>query len=252
MLNPLNPAPSGGGECGVEPTTTTATTTTAGSTAAAAAGATPSSMTSTSGQPTDLTPDYIACKDEKISLTNVLSVSTSLSNINTITGSLLAGGGGDSNHQSTVGTTSSTTGSTTNANAAAATTSQAATATYQQAISALGLAAPAGYTKSYFDLRLRLVSTVHTQDVYLERFIGVANAHCLELSRAAATGCYVTTTTSESLLRQCMNDLCFVEPETFVKFLFIILDKLLYLMITVRVYSSTFFNPLYLYKSYTQ
>lgn len=103
-------------------------------------------------------------------------------------------------------------------------------------MSALGLAGPAGYTKSYFDLRLKLVSTIHTQDVYLERFIAVANAHCLELSRVATTGCcYVgNSSASEALLRQCMNDLCYVENETLVKFLFIILDKLLYLMITVR------------------
>lgn len=101
-------------------------------------------------------------------------------------------------------------------------------------MSALGLAGPAGYTKSYFDLRLKLVSTIHTQDVYLERFIAVANAHCLELSRAATTGCFVNTSTSEQLLRQCMNDLCYVENETLVKFLFIVLDKLLYLMITVK------------------
>lgn len=113
--------------------------------------------------------------------------------------------------------------------------SNPATIAHQQAMSTLGLAGPAGYTKSYFDLRLKLVSTIHTQDVYLERFIAVVNAHCLELSRAATTGCFVNNSTSETLLRQCINDLCFVENETLVKFLFIVLDKLLYLMIIVSL-----------------
>lgn len=177
---------------------------------------------SSSSSSPELTPDYIASKEEKISLNSVLNVSTSISNINTITGSILANSSVSAPSQSTSSSQSGGGGGggSTGSNIAA-----------QQAISALGLAGPAGYTKSYFDLRLKLVSSVHTQDVYLERFIAVANAHCLELSRAAATGCYASG--GEGVLRQAINDLCYVEPETFVRFIYIILDKLLYLMITV-------------------
>ena len=42
------------------------------------------------------------------------------------------------------------------------------------ALAALGANGPV-YSKSSFDLRLKLVSTVHTQDVYIERFIALLN-----------------------------------------------------------------------------
>ena len=98
----------------------------------------------------------------------------------------------------------------TNLNSNTVNNSQAA-----QAISALGSSGP-GHSKSYFDLRLRLVSTVHTQDVYLERFISVANQ--------------IPSPNQEILLRQSLNELCYVEAETLVKFLFVILDKIFYIM----------------------
>ena len=93
-----------------------------------------------------------------------------------------------------------------------------------QAISALGSSGPMN-SKSYFDLKLKLVSTLHTQDVYLERFISLINirnnlidAHQLQ--------------SQEVTLRQALNDLCYVEAETLVKFLFVILDKILILFIS--------------------
>ena len=141
--------------------------------------------------------DFLGSKDEKIQLNNVVSVSTVISNINTI-------------NSASVSSSSST----------------------AQAISALGLSGP-GYSKSYFDLRLKLVSTINTQDVYLERFISVANA---QSNHQLSIDARQTYHSHDGLLRQVINDLCYVDSETFVKYLFIILDKLLHLMITVRIF----------------
>ena len=91
-----------------------------------------------------------------------------------------------------------------------------------QAISALGSSGP-GHSKSYFDLKLKLVSTLHTQDVYLERFISLSNSRS-----------NTTDPTHDLALRQALNDLCYVESETLVKFLNVILDKIFFLMINAN------------------
>jgi len=93
-----------------------------------------------------------------------------------------------------------------------------------QAISALGSSGPMN-SKSYFDLKLKLVSTLHTQDVYLERFISLSNFRNNLIDSHQIQN-------QEVALRQALNDLCYVESETMVKFLFVILDKIFLLLIS--------------------
>jgi hypothetical protein len=76
-------------------------------------------------------------------------------------------------------------------------------------------------SKSYFDVRLNLVSTIHTQDVYLERFIHLINQ----------------TSVDSNLLRKSLAELHLADAEALIKFLFIILDKLFHLLVQVPTMS---------------
>lgn len=72
-------------------------------------------------------------------------------------------------------------------------------------------------SKSYFDLRINLVSTIHTQDVYLERLNQVTSSPSIDLS----------------LLRRSIHELHLADSEALIKFLFVILDKLFHLMVQI-------------------
>lgn len=142
---------------------------------------------------------YIENKEEKIPISNIVSVNTVISNMTNTSGS------------SSLNST-------------------------QAAISALGSAGPC-YSKSFFDLRLKLVSTIHTQDVYLENFIQFSNLYQqqqqlqIQLSKSEFTH-----------LKQSIYDLCYVESETMVKFLNLILDKLFCLMLNCKTLSCLCFE----------
>ena len=94
-----------------------------------------------------------------------------------------------------------------------------------QASSALGSSA---LSKSFFDVRLKLVSTVHTQDVYLERFVSVASLAHNSSSSSGRVSAELSGV--EAQLRHALLDLCYVEFESLVKFLFIVLDKIFLIM----------------------
>ena len=94
-------------------------------------------------------------------------------------------------------------------------------------------------SKSYFDIRLKLVSTIHTQNVYLENFLKFSNLNNqnqqlgIELSKLEF-----------QLLKQSISDLCYVETEVVCKFLNLILDKLLNLMVNTKQIASLCFETL--------
>ncbi len=81
-------------------------------------------------------------------------------------------------------------------------------------------------SKSYFDVKLKLVSTVHTQDVYLERFVAISNLY----SQANSANVNASNT-NDILMAQAIRDLCYVELDTLCKFLYVIFDKLFFLML---------------------
>ncbi|CAF0831727.1 unnamed protein product [Brachionus calyciflorus] len=108
----------------------------------------------------------------------------------------------------------------------------------QNAASNITLSGP-GYSKSFFDLRLKFVSTIHTQDIYLENFIKFSNLNNqnqqlgIELSKVEI-----------NLLKHSISDLCFVETEALYKFLNIVLDKLFNLMVNTKPLSSLCFETI--------
>ena len=86
--------------------------------------------------------------------------------------------------------------------------------------------------KSYFQLKLNLQSTVHTQDAHLDSFINISNNILMndfiylnnkELHQQRSENI-------ESLLRQSLIELHLAQNEPLMKFLFILLDKLFNVM----------------------
>lgn len=91
--------------------------------------------------------------------------------------------------------------------------------------------------KSFFDVGLKLVSTVHTQDVYLERFISLANqmkskAGQSKTNRMYGGSSYVNNRfsgsshqrqdpdeTIENSFKKAAMDICYAESEALIKFL---------------------------------
>lgn len=93
--------------------------------------------------------------------------------------------------------------------------------------------------KSFFDVGMKLVSTIHPQDVYLERFISLANqmrdmSGQQQNQTAAKSNIYGAVNSRfsvseaqklsseealEVLLRKAMGDVCLAESEALVKFL---------------------------------
>jgi hypothetical protein len=83
--------------------------------------------------------------------------------------------------------------------------------------------------KSYFDVALKLVSTIHTQDVYLERFISLANlmkSSCNIQQQQAKTQQFglngrmnASQNDIEINFKKAVMDICFAESEALVKFL---------------------------------
>ena len=135
--------------------------------------------------------DAVIKDESKIQLSNILSVSTNLANLNNNSSSL-SGSGASSN--------------------------TAALFTPNPSL------APG--PKSYFDVRLKLVSSIHTQDVYLERFVAISSFYSVN-----GTGNSNTSNTNDILMAQAIRDLCYVELETLCKFMCVVLDKLFYLML---------------------
>ena len=124
-----------------------------------------------------------------------------------------------------------------------------------QSIAALGSTGP-GHSKSFFDVKLKLVSTIHTQDVYLERFIAIANiyannnqagtqtnpSHVNSMFGTSKIACSNTTSYGsyiELLLKNSIMDICYADSQALVKFLFVILDKLFTLMMQLPSLAST-------------
>ena len=90
--------------------------------------------------------------------------------------------------------------------------------------------------KSYFDVALKLVSTIHTQDVYLERFISLANlmrSSCIIQQQQQqqhgktqphglnGASCRMNASQNdiEINFKKAVMDICFAESEALVKFL---------------------------------
>jgi len=78
-------------------------------------------------------------------------------------------------------------------------------------------------TKSFFDIRLNLISTIHTQDVYLERFIHIKNQQ--------------TNNIDATILKRTIQDLHLADSDALVKFVFIIMDKLFHLSVQMNCLS---------------
>ncbi|RNA40850.1 dedicator of cytokinesis 7 [Brachionus plicatilis] len=88
-------------------------------------------------------------------------------------------------------------------------------------------------SKSFFDLRLNLISTIHTQDVYLENFLKFSNLNNqnqqlgIELSKLEC-----------QLLKQSIADLVYVDTEVMCRYLNLVLDKLFNLMVNSKSLAS--------------
>ena len=89
------------------------------------------------------------------------------------------------------------------------------------------------HLKSYFQLKINLQSTIHTQDLHLDRFINISNnilmndfIYLNEQTRNSLRN-YENI---ESLLRQSLIELHLAQGEPLVKFIFILLDKLFNIM----------------------
>jgi hypothetical protein len=121
------------------------------------------------------------------------------------------------------------------------------------ATAAATTAASLAYSKSYFDVRIKISSTTLTQDVYLERFLTIANMiYSTSMSineinnlygstkisigssnNAQVTATPIVTCNLELLLKNSIMDICYAEAEALVQFINIILDKLFNLMINL-------------------
>lgn len=80
---------------------------------------------------------------------------------------------------------------------------------------------------NYLELRLKLNSTIHTQDEYLDKFILLINSY---LMNDCSYSSQQHQDYIESLLKQALNDIHLASNESLINFLFVLLDKLFNLM----------------------